>query len=43
MTVVRGDAQPFGGFSWWVTFVHDDQGGDQPLLTPVYEGARSWA
>ena len=38
VTVVRGDAQPFGGFSWWVTFVHDDQGGDQPLLTPVYEG-----
>ena len=38
VTVQRADATPFGGFSWFVTFVHRDQGGDQPLLAPVYDG-----
>ena len=28
----------YGGFAWSVTFIHEDQAGDQPLLTPVYEG-----
>ncbi|KAH8092788.1 hypothetical protein JL720_4952 [Aureococcus anophagefferens] len=38
VTVIRGDEAAFGGFTWWVTFVHDDNAGDVPLLEPVWSG-----